>query len=269
MQYEPIKISLGNVFNKNPYLRILFYKLLDLLLLRAWHIKKELRKIRKNHGNNLNILDAGSGFGQYTYFMSTLSNNWKITGVDVKQEQMDDCNNFFKKIGRSEKIQFNTADLTQYVKPDEYNLILSVDVMEHIKDDLVVFRNFYNSLKTGGILLISTPSDQGGSDVHDDKDKSFIAEHVRDGYNISDIEEKLKLAGFSRVEARYTYGIPGKISWKLSMKYPISMLNLSKFFFILLPFYYLVTILFCMVLNFLDITFSYKTGTGLLVKAWK
>ena len=40
-------------------------------------------------------------------------------------------------------------------------------------------------------LLISTPSDKGGSDVHNDDEESFIDEHVRDGYSIKDITEKL------------------------------------------------------------------------------
>lgn len=44
------------------------------------------------------------------------------------------------------------------------------------------------------MLLISTPSDQGGSDVSGDGEASFIEEHVRDGYNINDIQDKLKLA---------------------------------------------------------------------------
>ena len=44
MQYDPIKRSLGKVFNQTPVLRKLFYQLLDLLLLRAWHIRKELRQ---------------------------------------------------------------------------------------------------------------------------------------------------------------------------------------------------------------------------------
>jgi len=39
-------------------------------------------------------------------------------------------------------------------------------------------------------LLISTPSDQGGSDAQEEHD-SFIGEHVRDGYAIKEIEEKL------------------------------------------------------------------------------
>ena len=41
MQYDPIKRSLGRVFNTTPGLRILFYRLLDLLLLRSWHIRRE------------------------------------------------------------------------------------------------------------------------------------------------------------------------------------------------------------------------------------
>jgi len=269
MKYEPIKKSLGTVFNKNPYLRIFFYKLLDLLLLRAWHIKKELKKIRKTLGIDASVLDAGSGFGQYTYYMSTLSEKWKITGADIMQDQMEDCTSFFNKIGCSQRIGFELADLTKFMKPNEYNLILSVDVMKHIEDDVQVFKNFHQSLKSNGILLISTPSDQGGSDVHDEHDTSFISEHVRDGYNILEIKEKLKSAGFTKVQTKYSYGSPGKISWKLSMKYPIILVNASKLFFILLPFYYLVTFPFCLVFNFFDLIGNHKTGTGLIVKAWK
>jgi len=269
MKYEPIKKSLGKVFNKNPYLRIFFYKLLNLLLLRAWHIKRELKRIRKTIGIDASVLDAGSGFGQYTYYMSTLSENWNITGVDIMLEQMEDCTSFFRKLGCSHRVGFEMADLSKFVRPNEYNLILSVDVMEHIEDDVQVFKNFHKSLISNGILLISTPSDQGGSDVHNEHDKSFIAEHVRDGYNTNDIEEKLKSAGFSKVQTKFTYGLPGKISWKLSMKYPIILLNSSKLFFIILPFYYLVTFPFCIVFNFFDLIGNHKTGTGLMVKAWK
>ncbi|NNF01597.1 MAG: methyltransferase type 11, partial [Bacteroidia bacterium] len=43
MQYDPIKRKLGVFFNKSPFLRKVFYNLLDLLLLRAWHVHKELR----------------------------------------------------------------------------------------------------------------------------------------------------------------------------------------------------------------------------------
>ncbi len=269
MKYDPIKRGLGEVFNRTPFLRKLFYRLLDLLLLRAWHIKRELRKARKRIGPAAEVLDAGSGFGQYSWYMSRLSRQWKIKGVDVKEEQIGDCNRFFEKIGKGERVGFETGDLTRLHEEGRYDLVLCVDVMEHILEDVEVFKNFVFSMKDGGILLISTPSDQGGSDVHGQEEDSFIEEHVRDGYNIGEIEEKLRSAGFSQVYPRYSYGRPGKISWRLSMKYPIIMLNASRLFYVILPFYYLLTFPFSLLLNFMDVSLKHRTGTGLIVKAIK
>ncbi|MBR4266294.1 MAG: methyltransferase domain-containing protein [Bacteroidales bacterium] len=270
MQYDPVKRSLGNVFNKAPWLRKLFYNLLDILLLRAWYIKREIKKLySKDRNQSVSVLDAGSGYGQYDYFVSSYLKKSDILGVDVKQEQIDDCNDFFTKIKRQDRVKFEYADLTEFSKPDTYNLVLSVDVMEHILEDEKVFKNICTSLKKDGVLLISTPSDQGGSDVHHEGEHSFIDEHVRDGYNINDIETKLKNAGFSKVESKYSYGTPGSIAWLLSMKWPILMLNCSKLFFILLIPYYIVTFPFAFVLDWIDTITSHKTGTGLIVKAVK
>lgn len=269
MQYDPIKRVLGDVFNQTPFLRRIFYNLLDLLLLRAWHVHKELSAWAAHRkGKEQRILDAGSGFGQYTYWLSNQSSKWSILAVDVKEEQISDSNRFFRNIGR-QNVLFRIADLVTYRQDNSYDLILSVDVMEHILEDVEVFRNFQASLVPGGMLVISTPSDQGGSDVHGDGETSFIEEHVRDGYNIREIEDKLRLAGFSKVEARYSYGKPGQISWRLSMKYPLLMLGASKAFFLVLPFYYLLTFPVCLVLNWLDVNGKHSSGTGLIVKAWK
>ncbi|HEY6437060.1 MAG TPA: hypothetical protein VIY47_10755, partial [Ignavibacteriaceae bacterium] len=71
MYYDPIKNIFASTIRKFPVLRILFYKILDLIFLRSWYVRKELKEIRKNFGDkNISIYDAGSGFGQYTYFMS-------------------------------------------------------------------------------------------------------------------------------------------------------------------------------------------------------
>ena len=50
MQYDPIKRRLGHLFNRTPTLRILFYRLLDLLLLRSWHIRRELKEHLESPG---------------------------------------------------------------------------------------------------------------------------------------------------------------------------------------------------------------------------
>jgi SAM-dependent methyltransferase len=269
MQYEPIKKSLGQLFTKFVFLRKTLYFLLDLLLLRAWHVKRAIRRLASTLPENAYVLDAGSGFGQYTWRLSSLHKEWKFKAIDVNKEQVEDCNDFFSVTGRAERVRFETGDLTSLNDTDLYDFILTVDVMEHIENDKIVFENFYRSLRNKGILLISTPSDRGGSDVSNQNDHSFIDEHVRDGYSISDIEQKLKNAGFRSVETRYTYGAAGNISWMLSMKYPVKMVNKSYLFFLVLPIYYLVTFPFSFFLNIIDLNSRIKKGTGLLVIAYK
>jgi 2-polyprenyl-3-methyl-5-hydroxy-6-metoxy-1,4-benzoquinol methylase len=269
MQYDPVKTFLGKIFNSHPSSRILFYKMLDLVLLRSWHIHRELRRWHREEPGERTILDAGAGFGQYTYFLSSLSTSYHIRAVDISEEHTTDCSNFFHLIHRDHQVTCEHLDLTCLSEPETYGLILCIDVMEHIREDEIVFRNFFLSLQQGGMLLISTPSDKGGSDSHNPSDPSFISEHVRNGYGMSEIESKLKSAGFASVESRYTYGPAGNLSWKISMKIPILAMNISKAFVVLLPIYYLLTYPICLILNTLDLFFQQKAGTGLMVKAWK
>ncbi len=270
MEYDPIKDRLGKFFNAAPFLRKIFYNILDLILLRTWHVHKELREWMKRHPQGADVLDAGSGFGQYSYYIATKNKNYKILGVDVKADYIADCNQFFQRVGLNNAV-FRVDDLVTYRNPESYDLIVSVDVMEHILEDVEVFKNFYASLRPGGTLIINTPSDQGGSDVDANNGESFIGEHVRDGYNIGDITAKLSSVGFapSNILARYTYGKPGSLSWKLSMKYPMLMLNTSFAFVILLPFWYLITYPISYVLNSMDVAGHHEKGTGLIVRARK
>ena len=269
MKYDPVKSRIGKIVNRSVLLRKIFYTLLDILLLRTWHVKRILRQYAAQNAGAENILDAGSGFGQYTWRMWKINKNCNILGLDITEEQINDCNKFISNTKAAGKVSFRLADLTTYKEDEKYNLVLSVDVMEHIEDDRTVFRNFFSSLSKNGWLIISTPSDKGGSDVHNEDDHSFIEEHVRDGYGRDEITEKLQSAGFSNVETIYTYGRPGKISWKISMKYPILMLNTSIILAIILPFYYILAMPFALILNYLDVRLKHSEGAGLLVIAKK
>jgi len=216
----------------------------------------------------IRVLDAGSGLGQYSFYLAKKHSNWRITGVDIKSEEISACKSFFDKCGYT-NVEFIEANLTKFKKQNGYDLILSVDVMEHIEDDQTVFYNFYESLAQDGFLVINTPSDKGGSDVSHQKQKSFIEEHVRNGYGIEEIESKLKKAGFKQVKSQYTYGIPGHISWMLSMKYPLLCLGVSKWFFLAIPLYYFLLLPAIIILNLADLHLHHKSGTGLLVQARK
>lgn len=269
MQYDPIKKSLGSLIGTSRTLRRIFYFLLDVLLLRSWHVRRLLRRESRNLPENAEILDAGAGFGQYSYRMARMNRSWNITAIDIDESHVSMFHNFIASTGLDKRVEVMVQDLTKPVEKNRYNLIISVDVMEHIEEDTLVFRNFYNALKPGGILVISTPSDRGGSDVHNHGDKSFIDEHVRDGYNMEELTGILKEAGFDGISAVYTYGIPGSLAWKLSMKYPVKLISLSRIFWAILPFYYMAVMPFVLILNLMDVTIRHKSGTGLLVKAVK
>ncbi len=234
------------------------------MFLREWYVKRKIKSLY-DAGPPADIFDAGSGFGQYSFFMARRYKAAHINAVDVKEDQIADCKYFFSRCGLN-NAEFSTGDLTKIEDENKYDFVLSVDVMEHIEDDIGVFKRFYRALKPGGRVLINTPSNLGGSDAHSDDDESFIGEHVRLGYSKEDICTKLESAGFEIESFEYTYGKWGSRYWKLGIKYPMLMLNKTKLLFVVLPFYYLFTIWFVWLFMKLDVEDKNKpAGTGVLV----
>jgi len=263
MYYDPVKNIFASAIKKYPKLRILFYKILDIMFLRSWYVRRELRNLRNIFDNKeIEIYDAGTGYGQYTYFMSKHLKPNKIFAVDIKDEWIKDCKEYFES-EKINKVSFGVEDLTKINHENRFDLIVCVDVMEHIEEDIRVFQNFYKAMKRGSYLLINTPSVYGGSDVHDETGKSFISEHARDGYSREDLETKLLPIGFSVYKSRYTYGFWGDKAWRLGIKYPIMLVNISKYFLILLPFYFLVTLPFTLIMMYIDYSIKNKVGSGI------
>ncbi|MBI2417058.1 MAG: methyltransferase domain-containing protein [Ignavibacteriales bacterium] len=263
MHYDPVKNIFASFIRAVPVFRIGFYKLLDTMFLRSWYVRRELRRIRKEQGNKkIAIYDAGSGYGQYSYFMAKNMQPCSIYSVDVKEDWINDCKAFFK--SRSlDTVSFGVEDLTAINHKEKFDLIVCIDVMEHIHEDRTVFDNFFRALKPSGSVIINSPSIYGGSDVHDDHEESFIGEHARDGYSHEDLQEKMGKSGFAKFSHRYTYGFWGDKAWRLGIKYPMLMLNVSKVLLVLLPFYYLITFPFTFIMMYMDFTSDNKVGSGI------
>jgi SAM-dependent methyltransferase len=263
MNYDPVKNIFAQVLKKFPFLRILFYKILDLMFLRSWYVRRELKVLRKKLGDKkISIYDAGSGYGQYSYFMSKNLQPCEIYSVDVKEDWIKDNKGFFAS-QKIHSVSFGVEDLTAINHKDRFDLIVCVDVMEHIPDDVKVFQNYSNALKKDGYLLINTPSVYGGSEVYHDEDESFVGEHARNGYSKEDFESKLHPLGFTTIQSKYTYGFWGNLAWRLGIKYPIMMVNISKLLLIALPLYYLVTFPFTFIMMLIDFNIHNKVGSGI------
>jgi SAM-dependent methyltransferase len=210
------------------------------------------------------ILDAGSGFGQYSYYIARRFPATSILAVDVKDDQIRDCEAFFRHLG-VRNIECALQDLLTLRRTDEFDCVISVDVMEHIVDDRAVFRNFSECLKQGGVLLVNTPANLSGAMAQE----SFTGEHVRYGYTPEELRVRLEEAGLEVERTRFAYGRWGYYAWVLGIKIPLLILNKSRTLFFLLPFYYILTFPFSLMLMVFDYYANNRSGGGLLVVARK
>ena len=267
MDYDPVKDRLGAFFWKTPTRTKAFYRLLDTVFLRSWYVRRALRQRIAAMGDRpVRVLDAGTGFGQYAYWLLDTFPNVTVTAVDIKDDYLERAQAFMAQTPYAGRVAFEKADLTLPLEyADAFDLALSVDVMEHIEDDRAVFRNVLAALKPGGVFIVNTPSDQGGSGVTAEGEESFIGEHVRDGYPLAELTEKLETAGLTVVETQYAYGPAGSAAWRLLVKWPIQALNASWLTAPLVGAWYAVGGPVGLALNAVDLRADNATGTGLVV----
>ncbi len=260
MQYDPIKNRINAMITYSASFRRFFFLLLDLLLLRQNYIKRALRKYFKRDAE-LRFYDAGAGFCQYSYHVLKRFPNARVFATDLKKDYLQKFAGFARAYF-GDRFHYQEADLQVFVPKLHYDLVLAIDILEHIEDDRAVLKNFHTCMNPGAFLVISTPSDL-------DEAAKFTAEHVRPGYNKEELENKLTEAGFTLRESSYSYGKYGALAWRLLMKYPLQMLSGSKLALLLLPLYYLFVYPLAFVLNRMDLNSNNSSGTGLFVVAEK
>jgi len=265
MKYDSIKDRIGFWLDSHPKLLPILYILLDTLFLRTWYVHRALRKI--NPAPDSKILDAGTGFGQYAWYVIRKYPGVHVTGTDLKKDYLDRAEKCFDAYTLSDQIQLLVDDLTDPKVTGSFDYILAIDILEHIEKDEAAIHHFTKRMHPGGFLIISTPSDQGGSDVHHHNQTSFISEHVRDGYNLDELIQKLTRAGLEIVDAQYSYGTWGSLAWHLLIKYPMLLLGTSLIFAPLVALYYALVLPLGLVMNLADLHQINERGTGLIIVA--
>jgi len=258
MQYDRVKDKFAVAIDKFPVFRKMFYIFLDMLLLRQWYVKREIKKyfpIRKQ----LRFYDAGAGFGQYSYFILNKFKKALVHAVDIKTDYMDSFADYAKNVGW-QNFTIQQADLVDYTPKESFDLIIAIDILEHIENDEQVLRNFRKVLDKGGKLIISSPSNF-------DESAKFTAEHVRPGYSKEEIISKLEKAGFKIRSFEYSYGKFGHIYWKLALKIPLTFISKFKILAILLPIYYILFYPIAFGFMLLDYYNKNEIGTGVIVVA--
>ena len=267
MEYDSIKDRISRWLDSSPRLLPILFHLMDLFFLRTWYVHRALHNIHLQP--DAKLLDAGTGFGQYAWHVVRKYPRVHVTATDLKKDYLDRAERTFDAFGLLNRVIFLIDDLTDPHINDQFDCILAIDVLEHILDDDTAIHHFSKRLCPGGHLIISTPSDQGGSDVHHSDQQSFIGEHVRDGYNLQELHQKLAYAGLEPIQEEYSYGRWGSIAWRLLIKFPILLLGRSMFLAPLVALYYIPMLPIGLLMNLLDLNQINESGTGLMIIARK
>jgi len=103
---------------------------------------------------DLSVLDAGCGTGENTIRLILENmNSPKVTGVDFAQGMVE------KSRSKYPGCKFYQALLNKLPFPDShFDMILSREVLEHVLESEAALKDMCRVLKSGGILILSTPS---------------------------------------------------------------------------------------------------------------
>ena len=96
------------------------------------------------------ILEIGSGLGYLTYAFNKAG--FDCEGLDYSDTATDFANNFFG----NKYTQGTIEDFSESNK-NKYDVVIATEVIEHIVDPNTFVENSLRVLKSGGILILTTP----------------------------------------------------------------------------------------------------------------
>lgn len=111
--------------------------------------------IREYLKNVRNALELGCGAGTNLFFLA--KHNINITGVDISEKAIFNCNESAKYM-RIRKAKFINEDILKFRSKIKYDLIVCFEVLEHLQNDIACINLIYGLLNNNGTALISVPS---------------------------------------------------------------------------------------------------------------
>jgi len=118
------------------------------------NIKKQfnIKKDKVNFLNGLNILDIGCGGGLISEPMARLGAN--VTGIDASEKNINVAKLHSKKNGL--KINYKNTSPENLDEIEKFDIILNLEVVEHVENVNLYIKSCYKLLKTNGIMFTAT-----------------------------------------------------------------------------------------------------------------
>lgn len=260
--YDYLRLGSEQAKGKCSTFKKLFFSIFGFLQInpriRAGRIIEEITKLDLD--SSFNVLEAGFGYGICLFGLARKFPEFDFTGYEIDPRFTSNAQAINAKM-TSKNISVVQKNLETMTDKDKFDLIYSCDVLEHIRDDVGVLRNFYTAFKSEGLLLLHLPL------KYEEARRIFpwftnfdTPDHVRDEYLPEEITQKLQEVGFSVLEIKYGYDLLfGELAFELN-----NFIRSNKY---LLTLSQLLSFPLSIILGFIDIKRNSKKGNSMIILA--
>jgi ubiquinone/menaquinone biosynthesis C-methylase UbiE len=170
------------------------------------HIKAGLKE------RNGNILEVGSGLGTISEkIIREMGPSAHMTLTDVSPTYVRSLKikySSFKNVSVS-RMDLNIKEEYYKIGYEKYDSIVAINVLEHIREDMLALHETYKMLKKGGILIILVPCHKFLYNVIDRNIGHFRR------YTKKELCDKVKEANFTILSMHY-FNAAGVVGWYFS-----------------------------------------------------
>jgi SAM-dependent methyltransferase len=163
------------------------------------------RVLPATDGAHRTILDAGCGPGVFSFELAKRHPRAQVLGIELEPELVGRATAIAERAGLT-NCTFEKGDVTRLDFDAKFDLVVSVDNLEHVEDDVTAMETLLRALRPGGTLVVHVPGYERRWLLFGRRVNFDVPGHVRPGYRAPELADKLRRAGFDVVDQRYTYG---------------------------------------------------------------
>ena len=174
-----------------------------------------LNKFIDRH-QSLEILEIGTGAGFFLDFANENFPNSRFTGLEFDERLLSET------ALRAPKASLYQGNAESFeLGRNQYDLIVSFQVIEHLYNPVAMIKNVKEHLKSGGVFLLTTPNLSGvGARLMKERWHGYREDHVSLKSKM-DWDELIELHGFSSLYSGSTFfsGVP------ILNRFPLGLFN--------------------------------------------
>lgn len=162
------------------------------------------------------VLDAGCGHAYASFWLARYHPDWEIWGIDINSEVIGGNQRTASALGLR-NLHFLEGDITNLDVSAPFDLVFSIDVLEHLADDVGALLNWRQAMSRAGWLVLHLPlRHQMQRRVFPAFRHHIVSNHLRDEYTEEEIRTELVQAGFVVCSVAYGFGFCGELAFELN-----------------------------------------------------